>query len=70
MNAQEFQTIVDVIALQHDMMYEIIVQNPLSEPSTVRDELTLRKFLVAAAKKGFKIDLNYKFEEKLEKLGY
>ena len=70
MNAQEFQTIVDVIALQHDMMYEIISKETQIEPSTVRDELALRKFLVSAAKKGFKIDLNYKFEEKLKKLGY
>lgn len=70
MNAQEFQTIVDVIALQHDMMYEIIRQNTPVEPHVVRDELALRKFLVSAAKKGFKIELSYKFEEKLEKLGY
>lgn len=70
MNAQEFQIIVDVIALQHDMMYEIIRQNTPVEPHVVRDELALRKFLVSAAKKGFKIELSYKFEEKLEKLGY
>lgn len=70
MNAQEFQTIVDVIALQHDMMYEIITRESTIEPSVVRDELILRKFLTAAAKKGFKVDLSYKFEEKLEKLGY
>lgn len=70
MNAQEFQTIVDVIALQHDMMYEIIIKETPLEPSVVRDELILRKFLTAAAKKGFKVDLSYKFEDKLKKLGY
>lgn len=70
MNEQEFQIIVDVIALQHDMMYEIITKETPLEPHVVRDELALRKFLMSAAKKGFKIDLTYKFEEKLEKLGY
>lgn len=67
---KEEQFLVTRIAYDHDEIYEDIMQGR-AEPGDdwyKTMEMALRKFLIKEAKKGFDIEHEYDFEEKLENL--
>ena len=66
----EMQVVVDYLLVQHDWLFEMIVNEDLLHGDTCRkDELVLRKFLLHAKEKGLNIERAlYSMDKKIKKL--
>ena len=66
----EMQTVVDFLQVQHDTLFEMIVDKSTTEKDKEeykKDERALRKFLLAAKEKGLGISKSlYPLENKIE----
>lgn len=66
----EMQTVVDFLQVQHDTLFEIIVDKSTTEKDrevSKRDEKALRKFLLVAQEKGLDISKSlYPLENKIK----
>ena len=66
----EMQTVVDFLQVQHDTLFEMIVDETTTEKDKEecrRDEKALRKFLLAAHEKGLDISKSlYPLEKKVK----
>ena len=66
----EMQVVVDFLQVQHDSLFEIIVDETTTEKDKEgckRDEKVLRKFLLAAQEKGLDISKSlYPLEDKIK----
>ena len=65
----ELQTVVDFLQVQHDTLFEVIVDKSTTEKDKEeykKDERALRKFLLAAKKRGLDIGKSlYPLENKI-----
>ena len=65
----EMQTVVDFLQVQHDTLFEMIVDKSTTEKDKEeyrKDERALRKFLLAAKEKGLDISKSlYSLENKI-----
>ena len=52
----EMQVVVDYLLVQHDSLFECIMNDMDSDGECRKDELVLRKFLMIANQKGLNID--------------
>ena len=52
----EMQVVVDYLLVQHDSLFEYIMNDMDSDGECRKDELVLRKFLMIANQKGLNID--------------
>lgn len=68
----EMQTVVDYLQVQHDTLFEIIVDKDSNEKDIEeckKDELPLRKFFLAAKEKGLDISKSiYPLDEKIKRI--
>ena len=66
----ELQTVVDFLQVQHDTLFEMIVDKSTTEKDKEeykKDERALRKFLLAAMEKGLDISKSlYPLENKIK----
>lgn len=66
----EMQAVVDCLQVQHDTLFEIIVDKNSNEEDikiSKKDELSLRKFFLAAKEKGLDISKSmYPLEKKIK----
>lgn len=66
----EMQTVVDFLQVQHDTLFEIIVDKTTTEKDKEeckKDEKALRKFFLAAKEKGLDISKSiYPLDEKIK----
>lgn len=66
----EMQTVVDYLLIQHDVLFEIIVDKDVTEKDKKecrKDEKALRKFFLAAQEKGLDISKSlYSLERKVK----
>ena len=66
----ELQTVVDFLQVQHDTLFEMIVDKSTTEKDREeykKDERALRKFLLAAMEKGLDISKSlYPLENKIK----
>ena len=66
----EMQTVVDFLQIQHDTLYEMIVDKTTTEKDREeykKDEKALRKFFLAAKEKGLDISKSiYPLDEKIK----
>ena len=66
----EMQTVVDFLQVQHDTLFEMIVDKSTTEKDRKeykKDEKSLRKFLLAAQEKGLDISKSlYPLENKIK----
>lgn len=66
----EMQTVVDFLQVQHDTLFEMIVDKSATEKDKKaykKDEKSLRKFLLAAREKGLDISKSlYPLENKIK----
>ena len=66
----ELQTVVDFLQVQHDTLFEMIVDKSTTEKDKEeykKDERALRKFLLAAKEKGLDISKSlYPLENKIK----
>ena len=69
----EMQTVVDFLQVQHDTLFEMIVDKSTTEKDKdvyKKDEKALRKFLLAAQEKGLDISKSLDpLENKIKTLG-
>ena len=69
----EMQTVVDFLQVQHDTLFEMIVDKSTTEKDREeykKDEKALRKFLLAAQEKGLDISKSlYTLENKIKHIG-
>ena len=67
---EEMQTVVDYLQVQHDTLFEIIVDKNANETDKEvyrKDEKALRKFFLAAKEKGLDISKSaYPLEKKIK----
>lgn len=67
MKRSDFQFIVNVINKEHDFYFETLTKD--HDQDLKHDELTLRRFLLESAKKGFNIQNSlYDWDYKMDKL--
>lgn len=68
----EMQAVVDFLQVQHDTLFEIIVDKTTMEEDREeckKDEKALRKFFLAAQEKGLDISKSiYPLEEKIKRI--
>lgn len=68
----EMQAVVDFLQVQHDSLFEIIVDKTTMEEDREeckKDEKALRKFFLAAQEKGLDISKSiYPLEEKIKRI--
>lgn len=68
----EMQVVVDYLQVQHDTLFEIIVDKDSNEKDIEeckKDELPLRKFFLAAKEKGLDISKSiYPLNEKIKRI--
>lgn len=68
----EMQTVVDYLQVQHDTLFEIIVDKNANETDKEvcrKDEKALRKFLLAAKEMGLDISKSaYPLEKKIKRI--
>lgn len=70
LTCNEMQTVVDFLQVQHDTLFEMIVDKSTTEKDREeckKDEKALRKFLLAAQEKGLDISKSlYTLENKIK----
>lgn len=70
---KELQTVVDWLLVQHDSIYEVIVDEVTTKDDREqfkKDERVLRKFLLAAQERGVNIrNSAYSWEDKMKHIG-
>lgn len=70
MTRNEMQTVVDFLQVQHDMLFEMIMDKSTTEKDREeykKDEKALRKFFLAAKEKGLDISKSlYPLENKIK----
>ena len=68
----EMQTVVDFLQVQHDMLFEMIMDKSTTEKDREKykkDEKALRKFFLAAQEKGLDISKSlYSLENKINRI--
>ena len=65
----EMQVVVDYLLVQHDSLFECIVNGEDDDGECRKDEAVLRKFFMAAKEKGLNIERSlYSMDKKIAKL--
>ena len=69
LSKDDLQNIIDYLVIQHDSLFEIIVNNEDDDGTCHRDELVMRKLFLQAKEKGININNGlYKWDDKISRL--
>lgn len=69
LSKEDLQDIVDYLVIQHDSLFEVIVNSEDDDGTCRRDELVIRKFMLQAKEKGVNINNGlYKWDDKILRL--
>lgn len=69
MKKSEMQVVIDYLLVQHDSLFECILNGFDEDGECRKDELVLRKFLLEAKEKGLNIERSsYTWERKIKAL--
>lgn len=65
LSKNDLQNIIDYFVIQHDSLFEVIINNE-DDGTCRKDELVMRKFFLQAKEKGINIDNGlYKWDDKI-----
>lgn len=69
LSKDDLQDIIDYLVIQHDSLFEVIINNEDEDGTCRRDELVVRKFFLQAKEKGININNGlYKWDDKISRL--